>query len=243
MIVAPISDFDLADPGVTCLIGAGPYPTPSGPKLLEHEPQAFRVSVEPNYPLRVHYHPVDQFQVFIGGGGRIGSHPIEGVTLHYVDANRPYGPLTSGVDGLVYLTLRAWSDCGAWFMPESHADLDEALSDEKKTRRNMSFDLGRLERGDGWAWLESWSDGLRIGVADVKAGGMLAVPKAGGDGSFMVVLGGRLQYDASALESGSVAFLPPGESFDLVGGAESATVGYLQLPTARREAQRPTRRP
>ncbi len=240
MIVAPILDFDLADPGVTCFMGAGPYPTASGPKLLEHEPQAFRVSTEPNQPLRVHYHPVDQFQVFIAGGGRIGSHPIEGVTLHYVDAYRPYGPLTSGEEGLVYLTLRAWSDCGAWFMPESAADLDEALSGQKKTRRNLSFEIGDLEADSGWSWLESSPDGLRVGVAEVEAGGVMELPQAGGDGSFIVVLAGRLHHDARELQPGSVAYLPPGETFDLAAGAERATAGYLQLPVSRRGVS-PTR--
>jgi hypothetical protein len=235
MIVAPILDFDLADPGVTCLIGAGPYPTPSGPKLLEHEPQAFRVSTEPNQPLGVHYHPVDQFQVFIGGGGRIGGHPIEGVTFHYVDAYRPYGPLTSGEEGLVYLTLRAWSDCGAWFMPESAADLEVALSGQKMSRRNLSFEIGDLEPDGGWSWLESAPDGLRVGVAEVEAGELMEPPQAGGDGCFIVVLAGRLQHGAHELEPGSVAYLTSGESVDLVAGAEKAKAGYLQLPMPRRD--------
>jgi hypothetical protein len=82
-------------------------------------PNAYLVSQLPGSALHPHFHQADQFQVFLGGSGRIGTHPIEPVTVHYASAHSPYGPVVAGPQGLQYLTLRRRWDPGAQWMPDS----------------------------------------------------------------------------------------------------------------------------
>ena len=55
-------------------------------------PMAYLVEQAAGAVVAPHYHQVDQFQLFVGGSGRIGTHALEGVTVHYAGAHSPYGP-------------------------------------------------------------------------------------------------------------------------------------------------------
>ncbi|MFM7781105.1 MAG: hypothetical protein ACKPB8_20485, partial [Alphaproteobacteria bacterium] len=81
-------------------------------------PQAFLVEQEPNAIVHPHFHFVDQFQVVVDGGGRIGRHDVGPIMAHFAGACTGYGPITPGDDGLKYFTLRASADStGAHFLP------------------------------------------------------------------------------------------------------------------------------
>lgn len=80
-------------------------------------PMAYLVEQEANSTVEAHFHEVAQFQLFIGGSGRIGTHPLEGITVHYAGAHSPYGPIAAGPDGVRYMTLRRHWDRGAQWMP------------------------------------------------------------------------------------------------------------------------------
>src|ERR1700722_4811935 len=70
----------------------------------EAGPQAFLVAKGPGVPiLRGHFHPVDQFQVFVRGGGKFGGHEIQRWSAHYSDSLTPYGPIIPGEDGVAFL--------------------------------------------------------------------------------------------------------------------------------------------
>ena len=43
---------------------------------LAEQPMAYLVEQAPEAWVDPHFHEVDQFQLFIGGGGRIGTHPL-----------------------------------------------------------------------------------------------------------------------------------------------------------------------
>jgi hypothetical protein len=85
----------------------------------ELSPTMFLVEQPPNVLLRAHFHAQNQFQLFVGGSGRIGSHPIRPLTVHYAGAYTGYGPLSSGPEGIAYFTIRAVFETGAFYMPES----------------------------------------------------------------------------------------------------------------------------
>lgn len=86
-------------------------------------PNAYLVCQQPGATLHPHFHEADQFQVFLEGGGRIGTHTVGAVTVHYAAAHSPYGPVVAGPEGLQYLTLRRAWDPGAQWMPEKAARL------------------------------------------------------------------------------------------------------------------------
>lgn len=87
--------------------GEGAAQPPAG------EPMAYLVEQAPGSTVDPHFHEVDQFQIFVGGSGQIGTHPLEGVTVHYAGPHSPYGPIAAGPDGVQYVTLRRNWDPGA----------------------------------------------------------------------------------------------------------------------------------
>jgi hypothetical protein len=82
-------------------------------------PMIYLVDQEPNSTIQMHFHQVDQFQVFVGGSGSMGRHPLAPITVHYTNAFTGYGPLSAGPDGLQYLTIRAQWDPGLRPLPEA----------------------------------------------------------------------------------------------------------------------------
>eukprot|EP01041_Mallomonas_annulata_P024901 gene24901-45814_t len=83
-------------------------------------PQAYLVNqVDARSEIYPHFHDVDQFQIFVGGSGRIGTHPLAPIVAHYVDAYAPYGPIVSEDHGVSYFALRLAAASGGWRMPEN----------------------------------------------------------------------------------------------------------------------------
>jgi hypothetical protein len=213
----------------------GPLPAvPAGRTAgrLAHSPQAFLVKNAPGRRTNVHYHPVDQFHVFTGTG-RIGRHAIGSLSVHYADRYQPYGPIIAGSGGLSYLTVRAWSDCGIFYLPESRDALAAAGADPPPRRRNLSFDLGKVTLPMEWAWLADEADGLRVGVCNVSAGPSVSLPAIGGDGAWVVVLSGVLAVRGAELGQGSAIFVGADESDRAVAipaGGGAAGLALLQFP-------------
>ncbi|GAA0333771.1 hypothetical protein GCM10009087_50040 [Sphingomonas oligophenolica] len=69
-------------------------------------PTVFLIEQLENTVLAAHFHLQNQFQLFVEGTGKIGSHDIVPLTVHYAGAFTGYGPLVAGSEGLKYFTLR-----------------------------------------------------------------------------------------------------------------------------------------
>ena len=80
------------------------------------EPQAFLVEMHANETIVPHFHEVDQFQVFVAGGGGLGRQAAGLLAVHYADHHTGYGPINAGPHGYSYFTLRAKSDPGAHYL-------------------------------------------------------------------------------------------------------------------------------
>jgi hypothetical protein len=107
-------------------------------------PNAYLIKQEPHSMIRPHYHHASQFQVIVAGSGRIGRHDVRPLTLHYAGQQTGYGPLVAGPDGLWYFTLRAVTESGAWFLPESAKAADRDIPKTQMTiapriRKNLVF--------------------------------------------------------------------------------------------------------
>jgi hypothetical protein len=83
------------------------------------DPIAFLVECRPDFIIPPHFHDTPQFQIFVGGGSRMGKHASDPVSMHYVDAATPYGPIVGDEKGYAFLTLRQHSATGYHVMPGS----------------------------------------------------------------------------------------------------------------------------
>jgi hypothetical protein len=222
-------------------------PVPAGeiraPDYRACERQAFLVRMRPERPvLRVHYHPVDQFQVFCWGAAEFAGHRVASGTVHYADRFSPYGPLQPVDRGVSFLTLRSESSSGAHYMPESRRDLAGALSSDERPadrRRNISFDL--VATADGTEWTDSRVDVDGLRVASVRLGPRetSADIDVGGDGAFIVVLDGAITAPSTTDDDrrlaitgiGGTAWAECGTKVAVTAPAETgAVVACLQLP-------------
>ena len=105
--------------GVNKALLGDAQPAPAASTRAGPSPNAYLVCQAPGAVLHPHFHQADQFQLFVAGGGRIGTHAVAPVTVHFAAAHSPYGPLVAGPGGLQYLTLRRQWDPGAQWMPDN----------------------------------------------------------------------------------------------------------------------------
>lgn len=125
-------------------------PAPAASRAHGPSPNAYLVCQEPGAVLHPHFHQADQFQVFVAGAGRIGTHAVAAVTLHWAAAHSPYGPVVAGPEGLQYLTLRRQSDPGAQWMPDQAERLRSIRGRVHRTHSSERFDAhaGLLHAGE-----------------------------------------------------------------------------------------------
>jgi hypothetical protein len=107
---------------------------------------------EPGSTLLPHYHASDQFQLFMDGGGKLGAHTVDPVSLHYTNHYTGYGPIVAGERGINYYVLRPSFDVlgpGQYlFRPELREKL-RAHHGKKRTFISNGIqirDLGELRK-------------------------------------------------------------------------------------------------
>lgn len=173
------------------------------PAALAALPMAYLVEQAPHSVVDPHFHAIDQFQLFVGGSGRIGTHALEGITVHYAAAHSPYGPIAAGPEGVSYVTLRPGWDPGAQWMPGA-AQVLRAMPD----RRHVALTSEPLARCEDLRNLQRVAiapvlppDGSGFGASQVCAGPGAAVriDPGGSRGLFCYVLAGALQGDGPQL--------------------------------------------
>lgn len=216
----------------TSFIGANRYRQEAAPPPDKDAvyPVAFLVEQDPGVMVHAHFHQADQFQVMVEGAGRLGTHDVEPISVHFGAAFSPYGPIRAGAAGLHYFTLRNSWDPGARYMPGARSELPRprpyriALSqvspDDRKPGRSIV--LGPETDGLGaWRW--------HLGEGDAFEG----PDPAEGRGQFWLVLAGTLQCEA-VLGRKSCLFVGPEEpAFRGRAGAGGLHILALQFPSRR----------
>jgi hypothetical protein len=156
------------------------------------DPQVYLAEIlTPNAVERAHFHEVDQFQIFVGGGGQFGKAPIEPVMVQYADAWTPYGPLIGGPNGYSFLTVRRQSSAGALYIPESRQQRRSLGG------RQISQPFKRDELADPGKWsmvLGPYDDGVAAYGIVLGAGERTTLPDADVE-QFCVVVNGTLRVD------------------------------------------------
>ncbi len=197
-------------------------------------PQAFLVEQGANEVVLPHFHEQNQFQVVVRGGGSVGRSAVAPITVHYAGAYTGYGPISSGDDGLWYLTLRPMMDNGPLYVHESR---DKMKPGPKKHYQSAALesmpdgDLAKLARPQTQA-INADPEGPTVEVLRVPPQQRLtaAGPVRGG-GQFFFVTGGSLLANAVEYPKWSCLWVSSSDSaFEVVAGTSGVEVLLLEFP-------------
>ena len=195
-------------------------------------PQTFHVSMpDPGSTIEPHFHDVDQYQVIVQGGGRLGPGEAAPVAFHYADAYTPYGPIVGGKDGISFFTIRAACATGYFPMPESRKLILGKPGRNIAGQFDISKPLPAANQSSKEKLLEAKEDntlvfGFRLGAN----ASTLGEPTNGGD-QYYLVCSGSIMQDGKEAPPMSMIRLERGESpLTLKAGPKGAAVLLMQLP-------------
>ncbi len=209
-----------------------------GPPLPDHAtPNAFLIEQQADTELPVHFHGYGQFQVVLKGDGKLGTHELLPVSVHYAGQRTPYGPIRPGNLGLSYLTLRPRTEGSAFFMPESRHLRGPAVIPRLEIYGDFAStsDAVNAVVDDGVRTSEviaPMESGLAAWKMEVAAGQMVKAPGlVGGSGRFHVIVHGDLHLPDGSYDHLSVIWMDPDqEPLEFAAGAGGVQVLVLQFP-------------
>ena len=198
-------------------------------------PQGFLVDQPPGAVTPAHFHEPNQFQVFVGGKGRIGAFAATPLTIQYANGHTPYGPIVAGPEGVRYFTLRQRWDPGAKYLPASR---DKLIKGNQRTRVKGALEVGseaaRMSRKS--VTVETVfapeADGLAGCLYRMGPGHTPRMPDpAGSGGIYFVVAEGSIVYKDQELPRLSTIYSCCEEArIALIAGATGADLLVLHFP-------------
>ena len=201
-------------------------------------PQGFLVHQPPGAITPAHFHEPNQFQVFVGGKGRIGAFAAVPLTVQYANGHTPYGPIVAGPEGVEYFTLRQRWDPGAKYLP---ANRDKLVKGNQRTRVKGDLPVGteqeRKARRD--CRVETVfapeADGLAGNLYRLGPGQSARMPDpAGTGGIYFIVAEGSIVRGGVDLPRLSTIFSSPDEPrLHLAAGDTGADLLVLHFPVPR----------
>jgi hypothetical protein len=198
------------------------------------KPSAFLVQFRPNpgCVIRPHFHKVAQFQIVVGGDGKLGKHDVPPFSYHYTDASTPYGPITPATDeqGIDYLTLRPVVRGGLYWMPGNKSEMDG------RAGRNIAGHVPDAplptEGASQETLLEPHDDGLAVYLVRLAPYEQAPAPAPeGSGGQYQLTIRGSLVHDGRDLGPLALSFVAPDEESTLTAGDEGAEILVMQFPT------------
>lgn len=208
-------------------------------------PMAFLVEKEPHAIVKPHFHQADQYQVVVQGGGRLGTHDVGTVAVHYTDAWSAYGPIVAADEGISWFTLRNTWDSGARYMPVAREQLRAARARNFQHREATAppmpvasvADLARGTQVSCVTVLEQTPDGMATWRYRLPPAASLCGPDPSeGGGQFWIVLSGTASAGGAAfMPPNSCVFVAPGDGAPTVrAGDDGAEALCLQFPVLAR---------
>ena len=198
-------------------------------------PQAFLAHQQAGWTLRTHYHHQEQFQVAVRGGGMLGRHPLEALSVHYASRESGYGPLVAGPVGLDYLTLRSCADMGAQYLPESQSNMRRGLKKRQETIGPIPLthteSLSRQRQSQLEILIAPDASGLAAWIGRLGPLQTLIAPhhpRSGG--RFYVVVAGLLLYQEPLRPPSCVYAAHDDPPLTLQSGADGLEILILQYP-------------
>jgi hypothetical protein len=166
-------------------------------------PDAYVIEQGPGEVLGPHFHRADQFQVIVGGSGKLGREAVRPFVVHYAGAFTPYGPIEPGPQGIGYMTLRATYDPGLQPMPEQR-ELLRSGNRKPRAHTSRSLDVDPSRPAPAEPICETIfapePDGLAALRYRVPKGAAITGPDpAGGQGQYWLVLDGEMRTPEGAV--------------------------------------------
>jgi hypothetical protein len=196
--------------------------------------EAFAIELE-NRALGAHFHPVDQFQLLLGGAGSLYQrHAIPPLMLHYADAYTTYGPIFGGAPALQLFTLRAEATDETAYMP---ADRDQL---RYRGRRNLSVEPATQGTRPTKATAVTTTSLFAAGEDGFGASKITAAPAAafeapsaaGCSGQYLVVAEGAVEFGDSAYGRCSLGWMDPDDdAVELRAGATGCDLLVCRFPS------------
>jgi hypothetical protein len=204
-------------------------------KEAPRQPVGFMVEKRPNDIVHPHFHAVNQFQVIVGGYGRLGKFPVRPFSMHYTNGFTGYGPIYAEDEGIAFFTLRNHWDPGAKYLPAQRAEMRPA---PKRHRMAANLPLSDAEtltaRSDTAVetLVEPEQDGLASWFVRVAPNGMAHAPRtAAGGGQYALVAGGALLHEGRAFPRLSLAYVSADEgALPIQAGPEGVELLLMQFP-------------
>jgi len=208
-------------------------------------PMAFLVEKDPHAVVKPHFHQAHQYQVVVQGGGRLGTHDVGSVAVHYTDAWSAYGPIVAQDDGISWFTLRNTWDSGARYMPDARDQLRTARRQNHQHREATSppmpvvlpADLASTTSLSCATVIEQTPDGMATWRYRLPPGAQVTGPDpAVGGGQFWIVLSGCASAsEATLLPPNSCIFVGPDDgALTVIAGNGGAETLCLQFPVLAR---------
>ena len=195
-------------------------------------PVAFLAEGTARRVIRPHFHDTDQFQVIVSGGGVLGKHQLAMHAVHFSRARTPYGPIVAGAEGLGFLTLRPQWDRGAQYMPDSRDKL-AAVPHRNPWQTTGLPDFSGSAAVNVHAFAEIRDErGLACYALSLKPHAAVAAPDPStGNGQYIVVTKGSLEFMQKEYKAISIAFVKPHEAaLQLVAGADGLEALVMNFP-------------
>lgn len=190
-----------------------------------------------NFRIPPHYHDNAQFQVFVEGSATFGTRSIRPLTVHFATHQTGYGPIVSGDQGLIYITLRMATEFGAHLVdkPEERERMNPRIQ-----RRQITHAVGALAPAALQALaapaviaaLDPEPNGLAAWVVRLPPSAAMAAPQhAGGAGQFHIVTAGSMIVDGETYGRHASAWVGREEpGFTLRAGDQGLEAVVCQFP-------------
>lgn len=200
-------------------------------------PVAFLVDKKPDSVIPPHFHEVNQFQVIVGGHGKLGKQDVKPFSLHYTNGYTGYGPIVAEDEGIAFFTLRNRFDPGARFFPEGRAFMRPARKRHRLSGHLVLSDDDALKSRTSEVLetaIEPEDDGLAAWFLRAVPGAKTYAPSpVDGGGQYLIVARGTLLYEGAELPELSCAYVPAdAEPMLLEAGPDGLEVLIAQFPTA-----------
>lgn len=200
-------------------------------------PQGFLVHQPPGAITPAHFHEPNQFQVFVGGKGRMGAAPAAPLTVQYANGHTPYGPIVAFEEGVVYFTLRQRWDPGAKYLPASR-DLLRKGNQRTRLKGGIAVAEAGARRARSEVAVETIfapeADGLAAWMWRLPPGASATLPApAEGGGQYLIVASGTLAEGGRTLHTLSTVYVTSEETaYAARAGDDGLDLLVLQFPRA-----------
>lgn len=198
-------------------------------------PLASLVTFAPGRLSTPHFHNVPQYQIMLGGRGKLGRRDIKTNTVHFSRPNTPYGPFTAADDSsLTCLIIRSRPDTGAQHDAEAIARLNQ-MPDRNPWQ--VTHDVTFPARGSQSVMMRSVPElhdkhGLATYTLSMKPGTTVVTPDPSiGEGLFVVVQSGNLIHEGKEAKAMTLVYVSNKEGpYEVLAGAEGLEGLIVRFP-------------